>query len=120
MALIGWDPDATLGFPIDQIEGRIRRLGKVSGSTYKVMILRYRFASAVFVAASALYAPVITAASIELSSQLSSSQEVPAAQSAGKGQLRATLDTSALDAHLQRLIRPGDGGSFSWSRRQDG
>lgn len=56
--------------------------------------MRYRLASAVLVAASALYAPVITAASIELGSQLSSSQEVPAAQSAGKGQLRATLDTS--------------------------
>ena len=56
--------------------------------------MQNRLASAMLVAASALYAPVATSAEINLTSQLTTAQEVPAVQGAGKGQLRATLDTS--------------------------
>jgi hypothetical protein len=45
-------------------------------------------------AAAALFANVVVAAEIPLVSQLSGAQEVPAVQSAGKGQLLATLDTA--------------------------
>lgn len=56
--------------------------------------MRYKIAPALMFAASALYAQVATAAVIELTSQLTSAQEVPAVQGPGKGQLMATLDTA--------------------------
>lgn len=56
--------------------------------------MRYRFASALVIAASALYVGVASAAVVQFSSQLAGAQEVPPTQSAGKGQLRATLDTT--------------------------
>lgn len=55
--------------------------------------MRYKFASALVIAASALVAQVASAAVIEFSSQLSTAQEVPAVQGSGKGQLQASLDT---------------------------
>ena len=56
--------------------------------------MRYKFASAIVIAASTLYAPVTSAAMIELTAQLTTAQEVPAVQGAGKGQLKASLDTA--------------------------
>lgn len=56
--------------------------------------MRYKIASALLIAASALYSEVGAAAIVEFSSQLSTSQEVPAVQGTGKGTMVATLDTS--------------------------
>lgn len=55
--------------------------------------MRYKFSPAWMFAATALFTNVAVAAEIPLVSQLSGTQEVPAVQSAGKGQLQATLDT---------------------------
>ena len=57
--------------------------------------MRYKFASALVIAASALFSNGVAAAVIPLNAQLTGSQEVPSVQSAGKGQLQATLDTSS-------------------------
>ncbi len=56
--------------------------------------MRYKFASALVIAASTLFSNGAVAAVIPLDAQLSGAQEVPAVQTAGKGQLQATLDTS--------------------------
>jgi len=56
--------------------------------------MRYKTASALLIAASAFYMQPAAAATIELTSQLSTAQEVPAVQGSGKGQLAATLDTN--------------------------
>ena len=56
--------------------------------------MRNKFSPAWMFAAAALFANVVVAAEIPLVSQLSGAQEVPAVQSAGKGQLLATLDTA--------------------------
>jgi len=56
--------------------------------------MRTTSASAWFIAASALCSSVAAAATIQLSSQLSTAQEVPPVMGDGKGQLQATLDTA--------------------------
>ena len=56
--------------------------------------MRYKFAPALMVVAATWFSSVAAAAVIPFVSQLSGSQEVPAVQSAGKGRLQATLDTS--------------------------
>lgn len=56
--------------------------------------MRNKLASALIIAASALYSQIGSAAVIEFSSQLSASQEVPPVQGPGKGSMVATLDTS--------------------------
>lgn len=56
--------------------------------------MRTTTASAWFIAASALCSSVAAAATIQLSSQLSTAQEVPPVMGDGKGQLQATLDTT--------------------------
>ncbi len=56
--------------------------------------MRYKFVPALMVAATTLFSSVVAAAVVPFVSQLSGLQEVPAVQSAGKGQLEATLDTS--------------------------
>ena len=56
--------------------------------------MRIKIASAWVIAASTLCSSVAVAATIQLSSQLSASQEVPPVASAGKGQLQASLDTA--------------------------
>ena len=57
--------------------------------------MRYPFALALVIAASTLFSNLAAAAVISFVSDLSSSQEVPPVQGAGKGQLQATLDTTS-------------------------
>lgn len=63
--------------------------------------MRYKFASALVIAASTLFSNVAAAAVIPFVSQLSGAQEVPAVQSTGKGQLQATLDTATSQLRWQ-------------------
>ena len=56
--------------------------------------MRNKFTPAWMFVAAALFANVTVAAEIALVSKLSGAQEVPAVESAGKGQLQATLDTT--------------------------
>lgn len=56
--------------------------------------MRTNIASALVIAASAFCSSVAYAATIPLTSQLTAAQEVPPVTSQGKGQLKATLDTT--------------------------
>lgn len=61
--------------------------------------MKNKIASALMMAAAVLYVPVASAAIIELTSQLTAAQEIPAVQGTGKGTLRATLDTATSQLH---------------------
>ena len=78
--------------------------------------MRYKLASALVIAASALYAGLASAAMIQFSAQLSAAQEVPSVQGPGKGELRATLDTSTAqlrwDINYSGLSGPVVAGHF--------
>ena len=78
--------------------------------------MRYKTASALLFAASAFYIQPAAAATIELTSQLSTLQEVPAVQGKGKGQLTATLDTGTSELRWKLtysgLMGPATAGHF--------